>query len=233
MKTMWTWLDQHGAAIDSLLGGATLVVWVLYFQLLLTTYRHRSRPKILINRAGGDTPDTHCIITNMSAEPIYLESVLLHVVGDKGDQTFALSEVGAGSPNGSSPQKWYQGPLSSGELSDIGSYRSIIERFRKGELQKIGNADFGAIQSLTVIAVASYTARESLIAAERTFDLVEDETILRPRRYAATQIRSGRRRRRIEEFMVANTAGNMPRCNIRGGKDHCPPLPQRGPAADG
>ncbi|MEO1987140.1 MAG: hypothetical protein ABGX47_10900 [Martelella sp.] len=213
---MWTWLDQHGAAVDSVLSAATLIVWVLYFQLLLNSYRHRSRPKILINRAGGDTLDTHCIITNMSAEAIYLETVLLHVVGDNDDQTFALSEVGAGNSSGSSAQKWYQGPLASGELSDIGSYTSIIERFRKGELRKIGNADFGPIRSLTVIAVASYTARDRLIAAERTFDFIEEETILRPRRYAATQIRSGRKRRQIEEFMVTNTAGKMPRCNISG-----------------
>jgi hypothetical protein len=46
---------------------------------IVSSYRRQRRPKILINLGGGSTPDARCLIGDMSAEPIYVESLIITV----------------------------------------------------------------------------------------------------------------------------------------------------------
>ena len=77
VEPLWSWLRENHGAVSALASLATLVVWTLYFQMLLMNYRRTLRPKILINRGAGHRLQAHCLIANMSAEPIYIEAVLL------------------------------------------------------------------------------------------------------------------------------------------------------------
>lgn len=193
---MWSWLQERGQAISAIASMSMLVIWVLYFQLLLRQYRHRVRPMILINRDAGDTLDARCIVANMSAEPVYVEQIL--VARGAGGSVPARSIISTGARHADKASTAQdvrkQGPLKSGETVDVGSYRDLLQPAAKASQQ-----DGAGSRAFTIIVVATYTAEDRLVAAERTFDVSGSR--LRPRTYAARQIRSGRQRRRLERLI--------------------------------
>ncbi|GEM_PF-1142688 len=206
MAEIWQFLTNNSGGINVITNILMLGVWALYFQLILTTYRHGLRPKILVNRAAGHTLDARCIITNMSSEKIYLESVLLTIASDEEEQTFVLTEYVSAEAQTAS-QQLFQGPLASGELIDIGSYRSLMDR----SLGADANHPLREpnLRSLKITVVATYTAEDQIIGAERTFDVKESDHRLAPRHYSANQIRSGRRRAEIERYMLRHAKGTV------------------------
>ncbi|MCR4264679.1 hypothetical protein [Nitratireductor sp. ZSWI3] len=201
---MWAWLQQNHGQVSALASVLTLVIWTLYFQLLLSSYRYRLRPKILINRGAGHTLKAHCLIANMSAEPVYIEAVVTDLgCRTDGDRVTrhrcSLSELDLEVSSGGDPRpQWFQGPLKSGEWIDIGTYERLIDRARK----TTGVTD--PVCEVTVTVVATYTAQDSPVAAFRTFELGNhgDCPILAPRTFTATQIRSRAARRAIERSML-------------------------------
>jgi hypothetical protein len=207
MSDIWQFITSNSGGINVITNILMLGVWALYFQLILHTYRHGLRPKILINRAAGCTLDARCIITNMSSEKIYLESVLLTLSNDEEEQTFVLTEYVGAEPQSATPQLLFQGPLSSGELVDIGSYRSLMDR----SLGSDANHPLREpnLRSLKIAVVATYTAEDQIIGAERTFDIDPEDHRMSPLRYSADQIRSGRRRAEIERYMLRHAKGEV------------------------
>lgn len=207
---MWEWLKDNNGAVSALASILTLIVWTLYFQLLYNNYRRLRRPRILINRGAGETAEARCIVANMSAEAIYIEAVLLSFGGDNEDDAPAVCSLGeldtTTSQDGDDPRRaWLQGPLQSGELIDIGSYQSLMDR-AAGGTDGAGEDEAGRAQAakLTVTVVASYLSEDGVVAAERVFDLDRGTrpTRLKPRTTTARQIRSASARRSIERVMI-------------------------------
>jgi hypothetical protein len=205
---MWQWLlDNHGAvgAVASIL---TLFVWALYFQLLYNNYRRLRRPKILINRGAGQTAQARCIVANMSAEAIYVEAVLVSFDPDQsgGEPTVcSLSDLDTSAPMENDPRRsWLQGPLQSGELIDIGSYQSLIDKAAAGNETEAAQHGRPPVHALGVTVVATYLSEDRLVAAERVFDLEPcgPSVRLRPRTFTARQIRSHADRASIEKLMM-------------------------------
>ena len=188
---MWIWLQDNHGAVSAIANMATLVVWTLYFQLLLGNYRDRIRPKILINQGAGHSLRSHCLIANMSAEPIYVEAVITDAGYRSGsDKAFRRSRCSLSdldlevSDQGDRRPQWLQGPLDSSELIDIGTYQQLIDRtMTQGE-----TAD--TIDELTVTIVATYTARDRPVAARRSFDVRRSRhgTRLEPRIHAGNAL---------------------------------------------
>ncbi|WP_367715025.1 hypothetical protein AB2N04_13975 [Nitratireductor sp. GISD-1A_MAKvit] len=113
---MWNWLEEYHGSVSALASVLTLVIWTLYFQILLSSYRRTLRAKILINRGAGQHLDAHCLIANMSAEPIYIEAVLVDVGlggGEEGAmqwQRCSLSDLDLDVQDRSDPRpQWFQG----------------------------------------------------------------------------------------------------------------------------
>lgn len=50
---MWSWLAENHGAVSAVASCLTLVVWLLYFQLLYLGFRQTQRANILITVAGG------------------------------------------------------------------------------------------------------------------------------------------------------------------------------------
>ncbi|MFP1631836.1 hypothetical protein ACLB6G_08875 [Zhengella sp. ZM62] len=212
---MWNWLQDNHGAVSAIASIATLVVWTLYFQLLLSNFRHRIRPKILINQGAGDSLQAHCLIANMSAEPIYIEAVITDIGYRSGDETTyrrsrcSLSDLDVEvSDQVDRRPQWMQGPLGSSEFIDIGSYGQLIDRTTdKGHIVK-------TVDELTVTIVATYTARDTPVAARRSFDLRHTQrgVHLEPRTYTAEQIRSRAALRSIGAYMQRKPQGRQEPC---------------------
>ncbi|MEX0760017.1 MAG: hypothetical protein WD100_10595, partial [Tistlia sp.] len=81
---MLSWLADHTDPLNLLVNVGMLLVWLFYFELLLSNYRNQKRPKILVNRGAGTGWESHCLITNMSEKVVYVSAVIVRVgVGER------------------------------------------------------------------------------------------------------------------------------------------------------
>lgn len=210
---MWNWLTQNHGAVTALTSCLTLVVWLLYFQLLYTNYRRSVRPKILITLGGGPHVDAECIITNMSTEPIYLDSLVLSLHDGHGDIVCSLSDLTKDETRHDLRGMTMQGSLASGEMISLGSYRHLLRRAGH-DPEGQGSETF----EFSITAIAIYTAEDNLVAAERRF--TRDGTRLRAHAMSASQIRSRRDRARLEGLVRSASHHDGPRADGSSGTSH-------------
>lgn len=143
-----------------------LLVWALYFQLLLNTQRRQRRAKILINRSGGHDLDARCIVSNMSAEPVYVHSVVMETDGKPSRISLTSLDTLAREPEGDPRRSWLQGPLRPGEYLTLGSFNSLLQA--GGDSAPVVE-DIASLSSFTILIVASYGPDDNPVAARRTF----------------------------------------------------------------
>ena len=187
-EQMWNWLGENSSAIGVLTGVLTLVVWVLYFQLLYLGFRQTQRSNLLISIAGGPQIDAQCIIANMSRQPIYIEAVAVSVKGEAGASVHSLSDLQLDGSDGDLRSRAMQGPLASGEMIVLGSYRNLVKR--------TGASAEGKELRFTLTAIAIYAGEDRSVAAERDFVLRGDQLFSTSAR--ARQLRSRRDRARLD-----------------------------------
>lgn len=203
---MWVWLQTNADVISALAAVATLGIWALYLQLIYGSLRRSRRSKILINRGAGQSVDARCIVSNMGAEPIYLEAVRL-TLGWRGQEaTCSLSDLDVTLSQDTDPRpQWMQGPVASSEMIDLGTFRSLADRAFDASLRQLeGATDHDARKAeLTVLIVASVTSEERVVAARRSFRVAYDGQRLKvhPRSLRTSQIRSGQERAQVEELL--------------------------------
>jgi hypothetical protein len=204
---MWNWLEQHYDALSALFNFLTLVVWTFYLQIFLTNYRRKTRPKILINRGAGHGIDAKCALTNMSAEAVYIEAVVVSLQiaekdGQSTDVDCSLSDLDSDGSYSHDPRPlWLQGPLGSGEMIDLGTYRSLLERVLGARMSQAPHDT--ALTQMTVTVAATYIADDRMIGAQRVFGVEEkgERLDLIPRSLPTRQIRNGRKMRLVHQFL--------------------------------
>lgn len=201
---MLEWMSQRQEFLNLLVNLGMLVVWIAYLQLFLANFRRQRRPNILINFGAGSGLSARCLVSNMSSEAIYIESIIAKLEGDGTTQTCAvtdLEDLGAERILEDPKQGTRQGPLASGGYMDIGEFRDLIERVMRSN----GTPDDGQPPSLVggrvfeLQVIANYGSENLLVGGERRFDLVErqGQLTLRPRGIDTRQITTWRERRRI------------------------------------
>lgn len=200
---MWGWVNENAGAISAVASVATLFIWAIYLQLIFSGFREGRRAKILINRGGSPTLDGHCLVANMSAKALFIDAVLLDLTVKNGTDSehfsYSLSNLTFDENNASDPRaKLFQGPLAAAEHLDLGTFRALIAKMSPPDFDR-----FETIENINITIVATYTSEDRPVAAERVFDIVgqRDGLVVSPRRYAASQLRSQRQRRRIERLM--------------------------------
>lgn len=206
---MWAWISDNSDALNVVVSALMLLVWAVYLQLLLNNYRRNRRTKILINRANGHRLDTHCVVTNMSAEAIYVEGVIAELRGEDDETPIACSLTDVGGrvePARSNGEDGYQGPLNSGDSVEVGTYRQIVEHALS--LSKDG---LTRVTGLTLTLVATYGSENQPAAAQRRFEIIDHagEQFLYSELMMTRQVRAKGERRELEAQM--QRAAGMPR----------------------
>jgi hypothetical protein len=189
---MWSWIGENHGAVSAVAGCLTLVVWLLYFQLLYLEFRRAQRAKILISIAGGAQVDAQCILANMSREPIYIEAVAVSLLQKDGVTVRSLTDLRLDERRADLRSSAMQGPLASGEMISLGSFRDLLTRT---DCNLTPQAELRFL--LTAIAV--YAGEDRLVAAERAFVLRDEQLLaLSP---AARQLRSRHDRARLNRLL--------------------------------
>lgn len=204
---MWSWIETNHQVISALANIAMLLVWIAYLQVFVSSYRRQKRSNILINRGAGSGLEARCLIGNMSAEAIYIESLIATVETAGGRWSCPVTEL----PEGRSDLdlKTRQGPLQGGRLMDIGSFRSLIEPVLRGG---VGPRDADAPDGLEnlvafeIKVIAVHGSEDLLAGATRRFDLIrrQDQLLVRGHEVGTHQIRSRRERKRLRDDVEAD-----------------------------
>jgi hypothetical protein len=204
---MWNWIASNHQVISALANIAMLFVWIAYLQVFVSSYRRQKRPSILINRGAGSGLEARCLISNMSAEAIYIESVIATVETTGGRWSHPVTEMLEGRSD--LDLKTRQGPLQAGRFTDIGSFQSLLEPvLRRGtELRgALAPDDLGNLVALEVKVIAAHGSEDLLAGAMRRFNLIrqQDQVLVRGHAVGTQQIRSRRDRKRLHNDVDAD-----------------------------
>lgn len=187
---MWSWISENHGAVSAVASCLTLVVWLLYFQLLYLGFRNTQRASILISIAGGPQLAAECILANLSREPIYVEAVAISIQGEGGANVRSLSDLQMDVRRTDVRSGAMQGPLGSGEMIMLGSFRDLLLR---ADCEQTGDVRF------TLTAIGIYSGGDRLVAAEREFLLTDG--CLRSTSLEARQLRSWHERKRMKQLL--------------------------------
>lgn len=203
MEALWTGLTENREPINVLINTLMLCVWLLYFQLLLNGQRRQRRAKILINRSAGQGVDANCIISNMSAEPIYVEAVVIKIGRGEKQKSVSLTnlEDATQSPEGDARAHWFQGPVNQGDYINLGAYRDLLER-ATGE-RSVGFRS-GRPTEFEISVIANYGPDDLLVAAVREFRLQDNGGTINLAAGRTRQIRSRAERRQLDHLVEDN-----------------------------
>ncbi|MXQ14518.1 hypothetical protein [Microvirga makkahensis] len=194
---MWNWITSNHQVIGTLVNIAMLFVWIAYLQVFVSSYRRQKRSSILINRSSGSGLDARCLISNMSAEAIYIESIIATVATAEGRWSCPVTEPLEGRSD--LDLKTRQGPLQAGRFIDIGSFQSLIEpALRMGTVAPNRSENLVAVE---IKVIAAHGSEDLLAGATRRFDVIrqQDRLLLRGHVVGTHQIRSRRERERLHD----------------------------------
>lgn len=204
---MWTWIASNHQVISALVNIAMLFVWIAYLQVFVSSYRRQKRSNILINRGAGSGLEARCLISNMSAEAIYIESLIVSVETTDGQWSRPVTELLEGRSDLELATR--QGPLQAGQLIDVGSFQSLIQPVLQSGTGLGGAAASSGLDNLVAFeikVIAVHGSEDLLSGAARRFDVIrrQDRLLLKGHAVATHQIRSRRERKRLNDEVKAD-----------------------------
>lgn len=207
---MTGWLIEHHAVIASYAGVGTLAIWGVYLHLLLQSHRRQRKPMLLISKDGSEGLSARCMVTNMSQEAVYIESVVVELRCGSDCTTAYITEAEdirtAGNPIG-----WEkltrQGPLKSGTMTDMGTFDCILDYLARSSDAGpvfLGSALAEDPHSCDISILGFYGSEDLLIGATRrfVFDGSGAELTLKTASVDTRQIASQRERRRLSRQLA-------------------------------
>ncbi|WP_232845568.1 hypothetical protein [Aurantimonas marina] len=207
---MWNWLSQNTDVLSLAVSVAMLIVWIVYLQLLLYGYQRQRRSSVLISRGAGQGLRSRCLITSMSAEPLYVTSIIATLETKTNSYEYALTDLrDLPEDLGADPRSsMRQGSLSTGEYLDIGHFDDLVEQLVEtdAELSRLG-AWADTVTALDLTVVALYGPDLIAVGASRRFSFVEngDERLrIRPESLTTRQLRSRRWRRQLMRKLASH-----------------------------
>lgn len=200
---MWHWLSQNTAILSLAVSIAMLIVWVVYLQLLLNGYRRQRSSSILISRGAGHGIRSRCLITSMSAEPLYVTSIVATLVTAEKSYEYALTDLrDLPEDLGADPRSsMRQGSLSTGEYLDIGHFDEFVAQLAETdpELCRL-NSWTDAVTAIELTVVALYGSDRLPVGASRRFSFVKMDTgglRIRPDTLWTRQLHTRHQRRQL------------------------------------
>nr|WP_283101560.1 hypothetical protein [Halomonas populi] len=166
-----------------------MIIWLVYAQLLYLGFRRQRRPRLIINRGKNKDINGLCIISNMSAESVYIQYIIADLTTSRGTITQDVTDFEqfnddegkqdnddqASLAFGPVEDNTRQGPMASGSCRHIGSYADLIIRLARDEgVEMVGyrpKDESLEFHSLTIRLIAIYGPEDQPIGAERTFKL--------------------------------------------------------------
>lgn len=197
---MWQWIADNGQILSLTVSVLMLGVWITYLQLLLVQFRAGRRFSVLITRAAGRGLRSRCLITNMSAQPIYVTSLIGTLHLDTRQIELAITDLRELPEDlGDDPRsKMVQGSLMTGQYMNIGHFDEIVAAMLEANAET--DIDVSEVRQLDLTAVAIYASDQLPVGATRSFRFDPrpgDRAKVQPLGLATQQIRGRRARKNL------------------------------------
>ncbi|WMT92801.1 hypothetical protein [Pelagibacterium sp. H642] len=207
---MLQWISDNSEVLNLVANWAMVLIWIVYLQVFLLSFRRQTLPKIVINRAAGSTLDAACFVSNMSSDAIYIESVLVEI--GAGDDTLGCTitdfEFFDGEKGSDDPKlRTYQGTLGPSQYTSLGKFEDLIASVARRTGHDVENLkSAGGPITVEITIIADYASEDQLIGARRKFRATweGDHWKLIAETTETQQIRSPRERKRISELIAAD-----------------------------
>lgn len=191
------WIARHGDAIAALTGVGTLIVWIVYLQVFVNSYRRQLRATMLITRGPGLGLQARCLLSNMSAGPVFVATVQVQLDKPDGPVAHPVTNIIDSDAVGEQPSPMRQGPLRNGETRDLGSFEQLLRHATEPQTSLQESLD--GLRAITIEIVALYGSEDQPVGARRCFVLLNDgeKLVLRGKDLHTEQILRRRDRRRL------------------------------------
>lgn len=201
-------LLEYAPLLSAVMAALTALIWIVYLNFFLLSYRRQRRPSILITSGAGRGLDTHCFVTNLGLEPVYLLDVVLDLERPDGNTLRAIIpernehwQDTQHSDTDDVHSATNLGPLRSGEEKDLGRFRTMIDR-ACAENPEV-DADM-PLSGLEVTVVTITASQAELCGAARRYrieDGADGSTQLRPVTVQARQLQGYFAQKRLERVL--------------------------------
>lgn len=195
-------LLEYAPLLSAAMSGASALIWIIYLNVFLSSYRRQHRPSILITAGAGKGMDAHCFVTNLGLEPVFLLDIILDVTLEDGTLIRSIiperNEKHTEGTDDDARSATNIGPLDSGDEKDIGRFRTLITRACAENSDLREDMPFHCME-ITVVTVTA--SRAELYGAARQYVISEDRAgamRLRPTAITARQIDGFFGRRTLE-----------------------------------
>ncbi|MGO1462210.1 MAG: hypothetical protein ACTHYN_09705 [Marinobacter sp.] len=219
---MYDWIAEHQKVLSVLASLGSVIIWLVYAQLLYLGFRRQRSPRLIINRGRNKNINALCLISNMSAEAIFIEYIIAELKTSEGTITMDVTDFeqeydeGDEDPEGkrgrstlnqrsiSVMNNTWQGPLESGGFLHIGTFSELIQRLAGDEgIRMQENVPEGDLEftRLTLRLIGIYGPENMPIGAERSFDLSlnANRLSLRPTSWDTKKLVSVWQRRKLRK----------------------------------
>lgn len=199
------WISENASAITAIGSILTFLVWLAYMHLLYKSYSRQRRPRIIINRGRGMNIDSLCLISNMSAESIFIQHIVAALETPQGTKQLDIIDCQQSEEDGD-VYRPHQGPLDSGDYLHVGTFRDILSHVARHNGESLDDYRSGNLpmpDALDIRVIAIYGSEDTHIGARRRFLVNEDEGdyAITPDRLVTQRLTSRRDRQRIRRWM--------------------------------
>ncbi|MBW9091397.1 hypothetical protein JNB91_26695 [Rhizobium wenxiniae] len=198
-------LQASAPVVSAAASIGTLCIWAVYLQIFVGGHRRQVKPMLVINHGEGRALNAHCLVTNMSREPVHIQSVVAKVITENHTYTAYITDAEDIRQSGIDTgwqRMTRQGPLQPGTMADMGTFDCIIE-YAEASAIEAGELFTGKLDSVAenieITILGIYGSEDLLIGATRKFDLTKSDSgsAIRASEALTRQITRRRERRKL------------------------------------
>jgi len=89
---MLDWLAQHQKILPVVASFSPLVIWIVYAPPLYLGFRRQRSPRLIINRGRNKDINALCLISNMSAEYVFVQYIIAELHTSQGTITMDVTD---------------------------------------------------------------------------------------------------------------------------------------------
>jgi len=210
MIRMLETLKEHAPLVAAVSSIGTLTIWAIYLHIFVSSHQRHVKPMLVINRGEGRTLEARCLVTNMSPEPVHIQSVVVRLHTSDALHTAYITDAEdiRRSGNQSGWQRMTrQGPLPPGTMVDMGSFACILDyaaHVCADEEHFKGSKLASRVECIEISILGIYGSEDLLIGATRKFepDHGNEPLELRAADALTSQITKRRERRRLSRELA-------------------------------
>ncbi len=131
---------------------------------------------LVVNQSEGRTLETRCFVTNMSREPVHVQSVVATVRTDSDTHSAHITDAEDIRTSGTKTgwqRMTRQGPLLPGTMVDMGTFACILDYATQScsdDRRFLGSKLEAQAISMGITILGIYSTEDLLIGASRTFE---------------------------------------------------------------